>query len=40
MFTESYRMKNGKKTEVKVMNETYHFKQHSPKPDSTNTFIK
>jgi hypothetical protein len=40
IITESYRMKNGKKTEVKVRNETYQFKQYSPKPDSTNTFIK
>ncbi len=36
----SYRMKKGKKTEVEAENETYHFKQFSPKPDSTNSFIK
>ena len=33
-------MKKGKKTEVKARNETYHFKQFSPQPDSTNNFIK
>jgi len=39
IITESYRMHKGKKTEVKDRNETYHFKQFSPKPDSTNNFI-
>lgn len=27
-------------SEEKTLNETYHFKQFSPKPDSTNNFIK
>jgi hypothetical protein len=40
VITESYRMKKGKKTEVDSENETYHFRQFSPKPDSTNSFIK
>ncbi len=40
VITESYRMHKGKKTEEKVRNETYHFRQFSPKPDSTNSFIK
>jgi hypothetical protein len=39
-ITQSYRMKNGKKKEVESENEVYHFKQFSPKPDSTNSFIK
>lgn len=38
-ITESYRMKDNKKTEVRVKDEIYHFKQFSPKPDSTNSFI-
>ncbi|MDD2412119.1 MAG: DUF1016 N-terminal domain-containing protein [Bacteroidales bacterium] len=33
-------IEKGKKTEVKDKNETYHFRQFSPKPDSTNSFIK
>jgi len=40
VITESYRMKKGKKTEVDSESETYHFRQFSPKPDSTNIFIK
>ncbi|MBW7845753.1 MAG: hypothetical protein H3C45_08955, partial [Bacteroidia bacterium] len=40
LITESYRMQDGKKTEVKTRNETYYFKQFSPKPDSTNTFVQ
>jgi len=40
VISVSYRMKKGKKTEVKARNETYHFKQFSPQPDSTNNFIK
>jgi hypothetical protein len=39
VIAESYRMNEGKKTEVKERNETYHFKQFNPKPDSTNRFI-
>ena len=34
-----YRMENGEMTDVGDVNETYHFRQFSPKPDSTNTFI-
>jgi hypothetical protein len=40
LITESYRMQGGRKTEIKERNEIYHFKEFSPKPDSTNTFIK
>ncbi|MFH1005243.1 MAG: hypothetical protein V1781_07100 [Bacteroidota bacterium] len=40
LINESYRMQDGKKTEVKTRNETYHFKQFSTKPDSTNNFVK
>jgi hypothetical protein len=36
----SYRMVNGKKTELASENEIYHFRQFSPKPDSTNQYIK
>lgn len=37
---EVYRMKNGEKTEEESgRNEIYHFKQFSPKPDSTNQFV-
>ncbi len=39
-ITESYRLLNGEKTEFKIRNEIYHFKQFSPKPDSTNNFIR
>jgi len=40
IITELYRMQNGEKTNVKEVNEIYHFKQFSPKPDSTNSFIE
>lgn len=36
----SYRMVNGEKTEVREKDETYHFRQFSPKPDSANNFVK
>ena len=39
VITESYRMVDGQKTEMKDRNETYHFKKFCPKPDSTNSFI-
>jgi hypothetical protein len=40
VITEIYRMKNGNKTEVETgRNEIYHFKQFSPKPDSTNRYV-
>lgn len=39
LINESYRNQNGKKSEAKERNETYHFRQFSPKPDSTNTFV-
>ena len=35
-----YRMENGEMTEEWETNETYHFRQFSPKPDSTNMFIQ
>lgn len=34
-----FRMENGEKTEETETNRTYHFRQFSPKPDSTNIFI-
>jgi len=37
LITKSIHSKTGKE---KDLNETYHFRQFSPKPDSTNTFIK
>lgn len=40
IITESYRNQNGEKTEIEAIDETYHFKQFSPKPDSTNNFVK
>lgn len=40
VIKESYRMYKGKKTEMGQENEIYHFKKFSPKPDSTNTYIK
>jgi hypothetical protein len=39
-LTESYRLKKGEKTEYQILDEIYHFRQYSPKPDSTNDFIK
>jgi len=40
VITESFRMQNGKKTETDSgRNEVYHFRQFSPKPDSTNRFV-
>jgi hypothetical protein len=40
LITESYRMQKGNKTELKDRNETYYFREFSPKSDSTNKFIK
>ena len=40
IITESYRMQDSKKTEVDSKNETYYFKQFTPKPDSTNSFVE
>lgn len=40
MITVSYRMRKNKRTEESVKSETYRFKKFSPKPDSTNSFIK
>jgi len=37
LITKSIRSKTG---EEKELNEIYHFKQFSPKPDSTNVFVK
>ena len=34
-----YRMENGEKTGETEINETFHFRAFSPKPDSTNVFI-
>jgi hypothetical protein len=38
--TESYRVVNGDKTNFGNINETYYYRKFSPKPDSTNDFIK
>lgn len=38
VITKSVRSKNGK--EEQQLNEVYHFKEFSPKPDSTNNFVK
>ena len=40
IIKESYRLFNGNKTEFFALNDIYHFKQFSPKPDSTNNFIR
>lgn len=40
VIKEIYRMQGGQKTEVESRNEVYHFKAFSPKPDSTNSFVK
>lgn len=37
---ESYRMKEGQKTDVTALNEVYYFHEFSPKPDSTNNYIQ
>ena len=37
VFREQYRSKDN--SEYQEINETYHFKQYSPKPDSTNSFF-
>ncbi len=39
-ITEEYKIKKGKKVDVVEVNSIYHFKAFSPKPDSTNTFVK
>lgn len=39
IITKSYRIVNGKKTDVSQANEIYHFKEFSPKPDSTNSVL-
>jgi len=39
-ITEYYRMQGGQKTNIESRNEVYHFKAFSPKPDSTNSFVK
>jgi hypothetical protein len=39
-ITERFRLVNGLKDEFELRDETYHFRQFSPKPDSANNFIK
>ncbi len=39
-ITEYYRMQGEQKTNIESRNELYHFKAFSPKPDSTNNFVK
>ncbi len=36
---ESYRIRKGNKTDVRIKDVIYHYKQFSPKPDSTNVFV-
>lgn len=38
-FTQVYRLVGGVKTEVSTIDETFNFRQYSPKPDSTNQYI-
>ena len=38
-ITESYRVIDGEKTEIREKDEIYHFMEYSPKLDSTNIFI-
>jgi len=40
VINESYRFQDGQKTEIRSLNEIYRFKNFSPKPDSTNSFIE
>ena len=40
VITESYRVINGERKEIRSKNEMYHFKKFSPKPDSTNVFVQ
>lgn len=39
-LTKIYRMVNEEKTDEIEINEIFHFREFSPKPDSTNVFIK
>ncbi len=39
-IARSYRVVDGQETEVREWEETYHFKEFSPKPDSTNGFVR
>jgi hypothetical protein len=39
LIQSSYRNQDGKVTEFREENETYHFRKFSPKPDSTNSFV-
>ena len=39
IISNRYRIVDGVKTEIKEVNDEYHFRQFSPKPDSTNTFM-
>lgn len=40
ILRESSRIKQGQKTDTRDINRTYYFRAFSPKPDSTNNFIK
>lgn len=40
VIKEIYRMHKGQKTDARGKNEVYHFVAYSPKPDSTNNFVK
>lgn len=40
VINEIYRMQDGAKTDIRELDRTYHFRQFSPKPDSTNNYIE
>ncbi len=40
LITKRYRMVDGVQTNIKELNDEYHFRQFYPKPDSTNNFVK
>ena len=40
IITKRYRIKRDVEKELRILNDTFHFKELSPKPDSTNNFIK
>lgn len=39
-INQFYRIQNGNQTDLENIDETYHFKSFSPKPDSTNSFVQ
>lgn len=39
VITETFRIVDGKKTNIKIVNEVYHFKSFTPKPTNVNSYI-